>query len=256
MVENTGWELELHSTPVKGAFTWSNSLLLTIPKNKLISFPDLELSTYANSYVIGQPLDITKVYNYTGIDPETGYYTFEDVNGDGSITAAEDQQTLRRSGQKYYGSFQNTLHYKGWQVQAVVQFVKQTGYSYFYDLGAAPGYLRNQPTLVLDHWQAPGDSAGVQAYTTGGAGANAYNLLRNSSAAYTDASYVRLQTVSLSYEFPKRWLETVKMSGLRMYVQGQNLWTVTNYDGWNPETQSVGALPPLTSWMVGMQISF
>src|SRR5690606_22718458 len=87
-VENTGWEFELNSNVVETEnFKWSTSFNLNVPKNKLIAFPNLEGSTYANQYIIGQALDIRKVYHYTGMNPETGVYEFEDYDGDGAITA-------------------------------------------------------------------------------------------------------------------------------------------------------------------------
>src|SRR5699024_5116314 len=90
-VENSGWEFVLQSTPIQTSnFTWSSNLNLTIPKNRLVDFPDLESSSYASQYEIGKSLGIRKLYHYTGIDTDTGKYTFEDVNEDGVLNN-EDQ---------------------------------------------------------------------------------------------------------------------------------------------------------------------
>src|SRR5690606_17568970 len=94
-------------------------------KNKLVSFPGLEGSTYANDYVIGAPVSIAKVYNYEGIDPDTGLYTFTDYNGDGKTTSPDDNQIIREIGVKYYGGWSNDLTYKHWNLSFLFQFVKQ-----------------------------------------------------------------------------------------------------------------------------------
>src|SRR5690606_20090199 len=78
-VENTGWEFVLRTINIsKNQFSWTTNLNVSIPRNKLIAFPNLEESTYANTYEIGKPTTIRKLYTYTGIHPETGLFTFED----------------------------------------------------------------------------------------------------------------------------------------------------------------------------------
>src|SRR5690606_8141357 len=94
-VENSGIEVTLRTVNVQtAAFHWTTNFNVSASKNELVSFPDLAGSTYKNQYVIGEPLNIRKVYHYLGLNAETGLYTFEDVNGDGSLTAADDKQTV------------------------------------------------------------------------------------------------------------------------------------------------------------------
>src|SRR5699024_10697947 len=85
-VENTGWEFVLQTTPVQTSdFVWNSNLNLTIPKNRLVDFPDLESSSYAPIYEISKSINIQKLYHYTGVDPKKGKNTYEDINGDGVI---------------------------------------------------------------------------------------------------------------------------------------------------------------------------
>src|SRR5690606_2520363 len=73
IVENTGLELELNSVNINSNnFQWTTSFNITIPNNRLVSFPNLDESTYANQLVIGEPLNITKRYKWNGVDPDTG----------------------------------------------------------------------------------------------------------------------------------------------------------------------------------------
>src|SRR5690606_28861022 len=64
-VENTGWEVELSFTPIKSQnFKWNTYLNLSLPKNELIEFPDIELTSYASQYRIGEPLNIGLLFDY------------------------------------------------------------------------------------------------------------------------------------------------------------------------------------------------
>lgn len=71
-------------------FSWSSSINLTINRNKLLSFPGLEKSSYSNTYVEGQSLSVYKTYNYLNVDPTTGEYTVEDIDKDGNFSFPND----------------------------------------------------------------------------------------------------------------------------------------------------------------------
>src|SRR5690606_24109556 len=106
-VQNTAWEFTLKTRNVSSKnFKWFTDVNLSIPKNRLIAFPNLEESTYANQYVVGQPVTVKKVYGYLGVDKETGLYQFEDVNNDGVINA-DDRKTLVNIGVRYFGGINN-----------------------------------------------------------------------------------------------------------------------------------------------------
>ncbi len=95
-VQNTGFEIEFASSNIENSiFSWSTSFNMTIPKNKLVEFPDLEESDqFADILVVGEPLSIRKTYHYLGVNSETGLYEFEDVNGDGTLDHS-DRQTIK-----------------------------------------------------------------------------------------------------------------------------------------------------------------
>src|SRR5690606_12566135 len=220
-VQNTGWELELNTINLQKKLQWSTALNLTIPKNKLIAFPSLEGSTYRNQLVIGEPLNIQKVYNLEGVNPETGLYEFTDVNGDGIISSVEDRQTLVDLSPKYFGGLGNSLSFKGWQLDFLFQFVKQTGRSYTYS-GGHPGGMTNQNKLVMNRWEEPGDLVEIQKYTAGGNTdlLQSFVNFQNSTATYSDASFIRLKNISITYKLPKSW--TQGLQGL-VFLRGQNL---------------------------------
>lgn len=253
-VQNRGLELSLRTVNVETKnFQWTTSLNFTQERNRLVEFPGLETSTYKNTYAIGQPLNIRKMYHFTGVDTQTGLYTFEDVNRDGRITSAEDKKQVVDFTPDYYGGLQNELRYQNWQLGFLFQFVKQQNFNSVVLFGA-PG-TTNQPTTVLDRWQEPGDVSEHQRFTSGNnsAAMSAYNRYRDSDAAVTDASYVRLKNISLSYTLPEKAIPQVKC---RVFVEAQNLLTFTKYEGADPEFKSYGYLPPLKVISAGLQFNF
>lgn len=255
-VENSGLEIEVRNNNFSRTnFKWTTSWNLTIPKNKLIAFPNLEGSVYANQYAIGQSLSIRKVYEFTGVNPTTGIYEFKDFNGDGLLTATEDQQKIVDTAPEFFGGVQNSLTYKNWQLDFLVQFVKQVGIN-TNAVADLPGSASNMTTDVLDHWQQPGDTNPTQVYTAGfnDAAVNAfYTYYASSDAALSDASYIRVKNLSLSYTLPNTIL---KKGSCKLYFQAQNLLTFTKFKGADPENQSQGRLPTLRVVTIGTQLNF
>ena len=141
----------------------------------------------------------------------------------------------------------------------MIDFKKQKGLNYLKQVTSIPpGTIYNQPTLVLNRWQSPGDETAFQKFTsrTSGTVRTRLSYLSISDAIYSDASFIRLKTASLSYQFPDRWLNVIHFSGGKFYVEAQNLFTITNYKGTNPESQNFYVLPPLKTIVVGMQLKF
>jgi TonB-linked SusC/RagA family outer membrane protein len=263
VIQNTGVEIELHSINIKSTdFNWSTSFNLTVPKNVLVSYPDLASSNYANRYVVGQSLFIQKLYHSTGVNPQTGVYTFATGNASGIPSYPQDLQATAPITQKFYGGLQNSFTYKSFQLDFFIQFVKQTGFNYLSyfggpagQFGASYGADGNMPTAILARWQNPGDITTIQKFTQnfGSAAASAYFNSFNADNAVTDASFIRLKNVALSYKLPVDWTQKAHLSSARIYLQGQNLFTITKYIGLDPEVQGL-RLPPLRLITAGVQI--
>lgn len=251
-VENTGWEFTLRTVNFNTAnFNWTTNLNLTLAKNKLLRFPGLETSPYNQKYRIGEPLNIELLYQYTGVDPQTGIYQFTDINGDGAISFPEDKQTVADLNPQYFGGIQNQLTYKHWKLDFLFQFVKQQNHSY--SIGF-PGQMSNQPIRMIDSWQQLGDNATQQIYTTGynNAAVTADYQYTQSTGGITDASFIRLKNIALSYDLPL----TTKNTQCKIILQSQNLLTFTKYKDGDPEFISSGYLPPLKIITAGIQLTF
>jgi TonB-linked SusC/RagA family outer membrane protein len=259
LVQNTGVEFELMSNNItSGSLKWNTSLNMTFSKNKLLEYPDLENSALANTYTIGESLTIVKGFKYNGIDAQTGVPQFLDVDGDEQVSDPEDLVTLGQTMPTFFAGMNNSFTYKHLSLDFFFQFVKQegTGLNYGY-LSYSNGVLKNKDISALDRWRNPGDLANIPgASTTSGKPIyNAYqNQYRLSSANWVDASFIRLKNVSLRYDLGHA-LKKLKLNNLTVYVQGQNLFTITKYDGFDPETRGY-SLPPLAVYTAGLRVSF
>lgn len=253
--QNSGWEIELSVKPVKNDnWGWNSSFNITIPKSKLLSFPGLEGSSYANTYVVGYPTSIVKLYQYEGIDPSTGQYVFKDFNGDGKISSPDDNLAIEKLGTRFFGGWQNDFNYRNISLSFLFQFVKQTSYNYFNTM-PYPGSMNNLPAAFTNVWSPSNPSGIIMPYSSGNnAQLNALNAnFASSTAAVGDASYIRLKNIQLNYKIP---VNSKVLKEAIIYFQGQNLVTWTKYFGLDPEFVSAGYLPPLKTYSVGCQITF
>jgi hypothetical protein len=260
LVENRGIEIVLTTKNVSSKnFNWTSFFNLTIPKNKVISFPGLSTSSYYTTYKEGESLSIINKAKFLGVNPTTGLYTVEDYNKDGIISFPADYQFLGDTDPTLYGGFQNTLEYKQFSFSFLFDFRKQTGRNYLANIfNNQPGLALNQPDIVLQRWQRPGDDASIQKFSTifGGPAAQGGRYLSNSDGIYTDASFIRLKNAALSYSFPKTLFKKIKFETGQIYCQAQNILVITRYKGSDPETQDIYVLPPLRTIVVGILLTF
>jgi len=252
LVQNQGLEVTVNTVNIKSNnFNWTTAFNISFNRNKLVAYPGIELSSYANSYSIGQSLSIQKLYHYTGIDPQNGTYTFLDRNNDGSFD--EKDRFDVNLDPKFNGGIINNFQYKNWELSFIVDFKKQKGPYSISD--GVPGTPINQPIQVMDRWQKPGDIKEVHKYTTirGGDLAN-YSL---SDATIHDASYMRLQNLAVSYNFTGELIKKLQLSKLRLVLQGQNLFILSPYKGLNPINPKLTSFgfPPQRILTGGLQAS-
>jgi len=256
VIQNTGFEFEISSRNINGRdFQWQTAFNLTIPKNKLISYPNIEGSSYATTYVVGDPLFVRFRYQYLGLDHSTNIYTFEDMDKDGNISYTEDR-SAKFVGQKFFGGMNNTLTYKGIELNMFIQFVKQNGYKL---TSAIPGTFLSEGSNQLTSLIKDRETGVAQVYTANfdSDASQAFYLYQASNGVIHDASFIRLKTISLSWnigQYLPSWLNAA-----RIYVNAQNLLTITSYKGFDPELQADAnqlSLPPLKMMAAGIQLTF
>lgn len=167
-VQNSGWEFELYAQPFshEALVQWKTSFNLSVPRSKLLEFPNLEASTYSKQYIVGQPMQIALLYNFEGIDPNTGIYKFTDYNNDGKITSADDAKKSVTIGPSLFGGWANHFTFKNFSFDVLIQFVKQQNYNYNRTI-LLPGTFNNQPVEVLDVWSSSNPAGTYMPYSTG-----------------------------------------------------------------------------------------
>lgn len=252
-VQNTGFEIGLNTSNLIGRnLNWQTNFNITIPRNKMYQYTGI--NTVKDEFD-GKPLGVLRAYHFLGVDPSSGLYIVEDNSGKpiSNPDPALDQNVFIDLNPVFYGGIQNSLTFKGFSLDILVQFTKQKGANGFFGQ-PIPGRSINQPTIILDRWRNAGDEVLIQKYTTTFSTLNQYSMATQSDRAYSDASYVRLKNVSISYHFPSSWLRNNFLRSAKIFMNGQNLLTVTNYVGMDPENRTFNGLPPLKMLTVGLQV--
>ena|GEM_PF-2420811 len=256
--------MEFNSVNIKSsAFSWMTTLTFSFPDNKLVSFPGLSTSSYKSDYKVGLPLNIATGFKILGVDPQTGVYQF--ASKDGSITNLPTYPDdlyvgIANLDPKFYGGFQNKINFKAFSFEFFFEFRKQKGFSYFLMNDANPGTPYNQPKILLQRWQKPGDKTEIeqfsQSYSNPAYLAYLYANVYGASNAITDASFIRLKNIAFSYELPKKLAKKAGLASVTFDLRAQNLFLITKYQGTDPETQAYGYLPPLKTIVGGIRITF
>ncbi|MFT3822999.1 MAG: SusC/RagA family TonB-linked outer membrane protein [Chitinophagaceae bacterium] len=259
LVENKGWEFTASANVISNKnIRWSISFNTAFNRNKLIAYPNFSQSPYVGIYVIGKPLNMAYLLNYLGVDPLTGLYTFEDINKDGTISTSgstDDRYIVKKLAPDFNGGLGTNVNYKRITVSLFFNIVKQTGINAI-NQGDIPGRAFNQPSDILNsRWQKAGDNAQAAKFTTK-PDISYTNFKSYSNAGYTDASFIRLSNVAISYGLPLQVIKRVGLQSCSIFFHANNVFVITKYKGIDPETQNFGGLPPVRNFNGGISMQF
>ena len=265
VVQNSGWEFTAVSKIIDTReVEWTTSFNISLPVSKLVSFSNLP-SSLSKDLLIGRSLNTLLGYKYLGVDKQSGIYQFKDLNKDGQINDS-DITAIGKIDVTCFGGWQNTLRWRNLQLSANLEFRKQTGANYQAGIlqenpaGSLKSFYSNETTDILPHWQTPGDQAPYQRltskYGSGSPVVRAQNNFIASDGILTDASFVRLKTISLSWEWTAHLLQKMGLQAGNLSVEAENLFTLTPYKGADPEIQSIRVLPPLKTITLKLQVKF
>ena len=259
-IQNSGWEGLVNAQLLrKKDMSWSVSFNISTNKNLLVSFPDLETSPYASRYKVGYPLTTRYVFHYLGVNPLTGSFAIEDHDKNGDIGAAAgafnpDSYISLDAAPQYYGGISSMYRYKQFSLGLQFNFTKQMGENALYTSGSFGSFNNNIAVEVYKkNWKKPGDITPYPAFSTSFNQRD--NLFSMSDGAYTDASYIRLSNLSLTYNLPGTWLSKLKMKNCSIGLNAQNIFTITGYKGLDPETRNFGGMPPAKIYVLHLQLS-
>lgn len=190
--------------------------------------------------------------NFNGYNVNPGDLYPLDMNKDNQIDQ-NDRVVIGSSDPKFYGGFSTDLTWKGFSLNAV--------FSYSYGAKKLSPYYESLITSVgsstasidlLDRWTPENTDAKFPRVITG----VDYNHYSANSMDFSvqDASFLRLSTLTLAYTFPKSIIDKMKLSNLRVYATGSNLFCWTNYNGYDPETGDW--YPPTRMYVFGINLAF
>ncbi len=179
----------------------------------------------------GQPIYMRFNYPRTDYVFQAGDAMYEDINKDGNIDS-RDIVYLGNSNPKFTGGFGPSFNYKN-RIRLSMFFSYRIGYEVINQTDMfttnLTGY-NNQSTAVLRRWRNPGDVTDIPRALF----ASGYNWL-GSDRYVEDASFVRFRTATLSYSLGKDMLKKLKLADVRVFITGENIFTLTNYRGQDPE---------------------
>ncbi|MPQ47326.1 SusC/RagA family TonB-linked outer membrane protein [Marinifilum sp. N1E240] len=271
-LENKGWEFTINSNNLIGDFTWSTSFNIAFNKNEIIKLID-PIQSGVNRVMVGEPIGVFYMKKYAGVDSDNGdalYYIEEGSDETTNNYNLAEDMVVGDPNPDFFGGLDNTFSYKGFDARIFFQFVY--GNDIYNDAGrfmsANGDWVDNQTRDQLDRWQKPGDITDIPQARFGDS-----NGTRTSSRWISDGSYIRLKDLTLGYTLPKSLTQKINVNKVRIYFTGQNLWTHTDFKGWDPEVSAPGSnrtqlttnirqgidyysTPQAKTYMFGVNLSF
>lgn len=284
-IQNNGFEFDVRTVNTTGKLKWNSSLNFSVVRNKVLNLAqedDINLG-FGNLLREGEPVGTFYGFVFDGIfqtdaeaassavlqaqNAKAGDRRYRDLSGpagtpDGVIN--EFDRTIIGSAQPdFTWGLNNDLSYKNF------------GLSFFLQ-GSQGNEMVNMNLVTLENPNAQQNvlaEAGLNRWTPTNPSNKYPRALSTSidnafsSRLVEDASFIRLRSVSLSYNLPAPFLQKIGVSNCRIYVSGANLWTSTNYSGYNPEGNAYGATtnivgvdsggyPLAKTYMIGTRIGF
>ena len=278
-MRNYGVEFSINGHMNLGKVNWTSSFNISHNKNKLTKLlGDDLLPIGANRALkVGEELGafylfkMDGIYQYDGEVPQplydlgvrAGDVKYHDVDNNGIINDS-DRQLVGSSNPDFFGGWNNTFKYKGFQLDVFFTYMYGNDvYAEWAVTATRPGYrMAITEDAAKNRWTAPGSSNKYPRAVNTLCGHNS----KNSTRFLEDGSFIRLRSLTFSYTFPQVMLQKIRMKGLRLYVQGDNLLLFSKYSGWDPEVSKnmdpqyfgvdLYGVPPSRSVNFGINLSF
>ncbi|MFD1257518.1 SusC/RagA family TonB-linked outer membrane protein [Mucilaginibacter terrae] len=285
-IENRGLEIEVVANLGNKTFGWESQLTYSLNRNKVLKlnnnneiFTGSDVRLYGSALNpillrVGDPLGQFYGRVFDGIfqtgdnitasaqpTAKPGDVRYKDINGDNQINDV-DRAVIGNSNPKFFGGFNNTFTYKNFDLNVFVQgsYGNDILNLSRFDLFSLNGG-NNNSAEVLNRWTPTNPSNTIPRA----------NLLSGSrvlsSFQIEDGSYLRFKNVALGYRFGADLLKSAGIGSVRVYVSAQNLFTITNYTGFDPEvnrfgngsiSQGVdyGTYPSAKTFLAGLNLTF
>jgi TonB-dependent starch-binding outer membrane protein SusC len=243
-IQNKGVELMISSVNMDGELKWSTDFNISFNRNKVVELklPSLVGGGIAGrgdvSYsTTGKPLGLFYGYVWGGVDPSTGDAYYVDKNGESTFNPATTDRTfIGNPNPDFIYGLTNTLSYKNFELNIFIQGVQ--GNDIFNATRIETEGMtdaKNQTIAVANRWRQPGDVTDIPR-----ASPNDTDNSRLSTRFVEDGSFLRVKALTLGYNVPRSVLTRIRMSNAKIYVTGENLFTITEYSGYDPEVNAFG----------------
>ncbi len=262
---NKGFEMDVGAVPIdRGAFRWRTQLNFSVNRNEIVDLYGNATDDIASGWFIGQPIDVNYGYRFAGIwqvedsisgriassaqpTARPGFVRVEDLNGDGKIDPT-DRTFIGSLEPRYIAGFTNTFRLNRLTFSAffnTVQGVTRSNALLGTNL-VFTDVRRNAPSRVYWTPETP-----INTYPSNSNGSNPLGV-----PFYEDASFIRLKDLTLSYDLPVSAARRFGSETLRLYVNGRNLWTRTEWTGLDPELSNQRAIPLERVITGGLTVNF
>lgn len=270
---NKGLEVTINSKNiVTKDFTWGTSLVWSWNKNEIKDLYGDKADDIGNRWFIGHPISVIYDYVMDGIwqqeeidrgdhlkqDPQAkaGDVKLRDLDGDGQITPEGDKMIQGQTTPKWIGGITNTFTYKNLSLSIFIQTVQGLKRNNTLLSTASDEMGRRNSPLDVGYWTADNHN-------------NEFRSLSKTSNRWgygfpRDASFTRVKDITLSYVFPQEIVNKLHLGGLTVYASGRNLFTFTDWIGWDPESDLQGRgwggyennYPMTKSMVFGLNVTF
>ena len=265
-LRNQGIEFQFDASIVNNKdWKWNAGFTLAHNKSEILDLDGDEMINQADwtalKHIKGKSLYTFYLRDYYGVNPINGDALY--VNEEGKLTNNFNEARYIEAGSpepKLTGGLHTDVSWKGLSLSVLFE-----GKFGNYILIGENRYLQadgnqmtmNQAKSALNYWKQPGDT-GVNPKPVAGTASSSYS---NQTTRFLErGDYVRIKDVTLAYTLPSKWLRPARISNLRLYVSGSNLYTFHDVNFWDPERGvtgiGYGVNPMSKSFGGGVEISF
>lgn len=267
-IENTGFEVAVTSRNItKKNFSWTTTANFSAMKNKIVSLygeldeNGIEIDDISNQWFIGKPIRVNYGFVWDGVwqlDEEEeaalygtrpGFIKIKDLNND-TIINEKDRKIIGQMDPKFTWGINNSWKYKNLHLSVFMHGVH--GVTKNNVLKSDNVYTGVQLNTTKKNWWTPDNPTNdwymnhIDAHRMQGVGANNYE----------DASFIRIKDITLSYDFEKLLLNKLGIDNLQIYFTGRNLFTITKWEGLDPELSSQRNIPLQKEYVFGLNLGF
>lgn len=263
--KNRGVEFSLSSVNIKNRdFSWITDLNISHSKNKIVDVGLYDsngnpMDNLGNSWFIGKPINVWYGYVFDGIWQETddiqnshmptakpGDVKVKDVDGNGTLTP-EDRQIVGYKDPKWFGGLTNTFKYKNLSLSFLITTVQGiTRKTEFLN-----SYFDGQSNTRYREWWTSDNP--INTYPANRSDSNPYGIQFYGDV--NDASYWRLNDITLSYKLPQNLVQKVGMRNLELYFNAKNTVTITSFVGLDPELSADYGVPATRAYIFGLRFN-